>query len=223
MLSSRRCCASTGDGRADHGKGNLQLLAEAFFAPQHLMKWPITASQPLMRGLDRLNVAQDDRHRCVDRRRAQLPVRPTRDRAASTSAALNIQRGRDHGLPSLQRRAHARIWGSRRLASFADITSDPRSRLALAAVYSSVDEVDAWVGGLAEDHVPGAVVGRTCWVVLRDQFERLRAGDRFWYRSYLPADLVRIVESRTLSVLLREHGGADAHGRPFQAGGSGRR
>jgi Animal haem peroxidase len=40
-------------------------------------------------------------------------------------------------------------------ASFADLTSDPESQAQLASVYATVDDVDAWVGGLCEDHEEG--------------------------------------------------------------------
>ena len=65
------------------------------------------------------------------------------------------------------------------------MTSSRETRRRLASVYESVEDVDAWVGGLAEDHVRGAMVGEQWHRVLVDQFERLRDGDRFWYQSYL--------------------------------------
>jgi peroxidase len=65
--------------------------------------------------------------------------------------------------------------------------------------------VDLWVGGLAEDHMPGAMVGPTFSIILRDQFERLRDGDRFWYESYLPADLLQTVRGQTLARIIRRN------------------
>lgn len=47
--------------------------------------------------------------------------------------------------------------------------------------YDSVDDVDPWIGGLAEDHLPGASVGPTVCLALRDQFTRLRDGDPFFH------------------------------------------
>ena len=46
-----------------------------------------------------------------------------------------------------------------------------------------IDRVDLWVGGLAEQHINGGLVGQTFWVVLSEQFERLQDGDRFYYIS----------------------------------------
>ncbi|GJD74013.1 peroxidase family protein [Methylobacterium goesingense] len=48
-------------------------------------------------------------------------------------------------------------------------------------VVSGIDRVDLWVGGLAESHINGGVVGQTFWVVLHEQFDRLQEGDRFYY------------------------------------------
>ncbi len=94
-------------------------------------------------------------------------------------AALNIQRGRDHGLASYN---DVRVaLGLARAQSFADITSDADLQAKLVQAYSSVDEVDLWIGGLAEDAVNGGLLGETCSTVIADQFERLRDGDRFWH------------------------------------------
>ena len=44
-----------------------------------------------------------------------------------------------------------------------------------------IDRVDLWVGGLAEAHINGGMVGQTFWVILHEQFDRLQEGDRFYY------------------------------------------
>ncbi|EAS51309.1 putative hemolysin-type calcium-binding peroxidase protein [Aurantimonas manganoxydans SI85-9A1] len=48
-------------------------------------------------------------------------------------------------------------------------------------IVKGIDRVDLWVGGLAEKHVLGGMVGQTFWVVLHEQFDRLQEGDRFYY------------------------------------------
>jgi Ca2+-binding RTX toxin-like protein len=50
-----------------------------------------------------------------------------------------------------------------------------------AKIVKGIDRVDLWVGGLAEKHVLGGMVGQTFWVVLHEQFDRLQEGDRFYY------------------------------------------
>jgi hypothetical protein len=44
-----------------------------------------------------------------------------------------------------------------------------------------IDRVDMWVGGLAESHVNGGVVGGTFWVIIHEQLDRLQEADRFYY------------------------------------------
>src|SRR4051794_24856485 len=51
----------------------------------------------------------------------------------------------------------------------------------LAAIYPSVDDVDAFTGMLAERHAPGAELGELQLAMWQEQFTALRDGDRFFY------------------------------------------
>ena len=100
-------------------------------------------------------------------------------------AALNIQRGRDHGLGSYNDvRADFRL---RRVTSFEQITRNADVAAALKWVYGDVNRIDAWVGILAEDHLPGSSVGPTADAVITDQF---RAAAR-WRPVLVPERPVR--------------------------------
>jgi peroxidase len=112
-------------------------------------------------------------------------------------AAMNIQRGRDHGLADYNTVRAA--YGLSRVTSFDQITTDPALQSALAAIYGSVDNIDLWIGGLAEDHLPNSSLGITFTRILVDQFTRLRDGDRFWYQNVLPADLIREIRGTSLA------------------------
>ena len=96
-------------------------------------------------------------------------------------ASLNIQRGRDNGLASYNDTRKA--LGLSPARTFADITSDPTVQAELKSVYGTVDKVDLWVGGLAENHVNGGSMGQTFTKIIADQFQRLRDGDRFFYMN----------------------------------------
>lgn len=63
--------------------------------------------------------------------------------------------------------------------SFADVTSDAITRGRLAEVYDTPDDMDVWVGALAEDTVNGGHVGELMFTVMKRQFEWLRDGDRY--------------------------------------------
>lgn len=117
--------------------------------------------------------------------------------------ALNIQRGRDHGLPSYN--DARRAFGLRPARDFAEISDDPDVVVGLASVYADVEDVDLWVGGLAEPPVAGAMVGELIHAVLVDQFLALRDGDRFWYTRTLGPNQRRDVESTTLADIIRRN------------------
>jgi peroxidase len=115
-------------------------------------------------------------------------------------ASLNLQRGRDHGLGDYNSVREA--YGLEPVDSFADITSNKEVQLALAEAYASVDDMDLWAAGLAEDHVRGGSVGETFRAILVDQFERLRDGDRFWYERDLSRSDLREVQNTTLADII---------------------
>jgi hypothetical protein len=118
-------------------------------------------------------------------------------------ASLNIQRGRDHGLADYNSVREA--YGLSRVTSFAEISSDPEVQLKLEELYGTVDNIDLWVGALAEDHVPGGSTGALVQAIVADQFERLRDGDRFWYENTFSGRSLRAIESTSLSDVIQRN------------------
>jgi hypothetical protein len=117
-------------------------------------------------------------------------------------AALNVQRGRDHGLASYNDTRAA--FGLPRRATFEDVTRDPETQRRLLETYGEVDAIDLWVGCLSEDHLPGAMVGETLRAVLVDQFRRTRDGDPYWYeRVYDGEELDQLRATRLGDVIRR--------------------
>ncbi|XP_063956076.1 dual oxidase 2-like isoform X4 [Lytechinus pictus] len=107
--------------------------------------------------------------------------------------ALNIQRGRDHGLPDYN--TARECLGLGRKNSFAEINKN-QSELApgeqtfigteelkrLEAVYEGdLDKVDIWAGGLMETTSNGP--GELFRFIIKDQFVRSRDADRFWFEN----------------------------------------
>jgi peroxidase len=93
--------------------------------------------------------------------------------------SLNIQRGRDHGLPSYNK--IRQFYTGRAATSFADITTADSTATRLRTLYGNINNIDAWVGLLAEDQLPNKSVGRTLHAILKSQFESLRDGDFYFY------------------------------------------
>ncbi len=63
------------------------------------------------------------------------------------------------------------------------VTGVRRTTLAarLKALYGNVDDLDAFVGMMAEPHVEGSELGELQLAIWKRQFEALRDGDRFFY------------------------------------------
>ncbi len=154
-------------------------LRDAFFAPNEIIDHGI---EPILRGLS-MQASQILDVYVIDDVRNFLFGQP--GQGGFDLAALNIQRGRDHGLPSYNDARE--LMSLARADTFADITSDTELQLRLASVYASPDEVDLWIGGLAEDKIPQALVGELFYSFLKAQFEALRDGDRFWHQNRLKA------------------------------------
>jgi hypothetical protein len=191
--------------------GNLP-LRDAFFAPQHIVDEG--GIEPILRGLAAQQMRRVD-NEIVDDVRNFLFGPP--GAGGFDLASLNIQRGRDHGLPSYNEVRVA--FGLPAAASFADVTSDVRQQQRLASAYATVDDIDLWVGGLAEDRVGGGHVGPLVRRILARQFAALRDGDRFWYARTLSAAEIRMVEATRLSDIIRRNTtiGAELQGNVFRA------
>ncbi len=118
--------------------------------------------------------------------------------------AIDIQREKDVGLGTLNQTRQA--IGLNRYASFAQLTGDPVLQKNLQAVYSSIDDVDLFIGGLAEKHAAGANVGPTFQAIIADQFQALRAGDRFfWQNQGFDPQTAAMIGKTTLTNLLQRN------------------
>lgn len=151
-------------------------LRNMFFDPQRIIDNDI---DPYLGGLAE-EVMREIDTQIVEDVRSFLFAAPE-DKKMQDLAALNIQRGRDHGLPDYNQ---CRInLGLKAKEDFKEVSSDNKTVKALKDVYEDVNIIDPWIGGLAEDFHNEANVGELIFIVLKDQFERLRDGDRFWYEN----------------------------------------
>lgn len=96
-------------------------------------------------------------------------------------AAININRGRERGIADYN--TVRSNFGLPRVNTFLDITKDQEEADMLQAVYGSVDNIDSWVGLLAEYHMPDALFGETIMMIMMRQFQILRDADRFYFEN----------------------------------------
>ncbi len=125
-------------------------------------------------------------------------------------ASLNLQRGRDHGLPDVNTVRLA--LGLIPYSTFLELTGgDEELADVFASVYSSIDEVDLWIAGLAEKKVNGGLLGETFSYILIDQFTRTRDGDRFFYLNDLDHLMILdpTLQTVTLSDIIRRNSTID--------------
>lgn len=98
-------------------------------------------------------------------------------------AAINIQRGRDHGIPPYT--SWRQPCGLSPINSWQDLSKVMRSETIrlLQIIYAHVDDIDLYSGGLAEKPIRGGMVGPVFACIIAQQFLNYRKGDRFWYEN----------------------------------------
>lgn len=124
-------------------------------------------------------------------------------------AAINIQRGRDHGLPTYT--SWRKPCGLSPVKSWQDLTKimSQETVTRLQSLYENYEDIDLFTGGLAEKPVRGGLVGPTFGCIIAQQFSNLRRADRFWYEngnseaSFTPRQLQEIRKITLSQVLCR--------------------
>jgi len=178
----------------DDGIGHLSLV-QAFFNPNWIKNDGINE---ILLGVSQSPAEKID-HLMIDELRNLLfgpPGSPGLD-----LAALDIQRGRDHGTSDYNTVRLA--YDLAEVVSFSDITSDVALQQDLENLYGNVDNIDLWVGGLAEEPANGSMLGELFSTILKVQFEMIRDGDRYWYQNRdLSEEQLNIIENSYLSDII---------------------
>ena len=179
-------------------------LAEAFFQPQLVEELGIDS---ILQGLTVGRMEEVDTH-IVDAVRNFLDDGPGFD-----LAAINIQRGRDHGLPDFNTVRES--IGLDPISDFSELTSDDELAQLFEDIYGTPDNADPWIAMIAEDHVPGTMTGETIYTILVDQFTRLRDGDRFYFENALSPELAAEIKATRLSDVIERNTNVDVQDEVF--------
>uniref|UniRef100_A0A8C7YM24 Myeloid-specific peroxidase n=1 Tax=Oryzias sinensis TaxID=183150 RepID=A0A8C7YM24_9TELE len=156
-------------------------LYEAFFTP-----WRVVFEggiDPLLRGLiirpAKLNT-QD--HMLVNALRERLFQFV--QHLALDLGSLNMQRSRDHGIPGYNAwRKFCGLSQPQNQAQLAQVLGNNDLARRLLELYGTADNIDIWLGGVAEPFVGGGRVGPLFACLIATQFQRIRQGDRLWYEK----------------------------------------
>ncbi|XP_058416563.1 lactoperoxidase isoform X1 [Diceros bicornis minor] len=99
-------------------------------------------------------------------------------------AAINIQRCRDHGMPGYNSwRGFCNLSRPQTLEELDDVLKNKGLAKKLLDLYGTPDNIDIWVGGIAEPLVKRGRVGSLLACLLGKQFQQIRDGDRFWWEN----------------------------------------
>ncbi len=176
------------------------LLKEIFFNPMSIME--AGGMEALLKGMS-VQVQQEFDCKIVDDLRNFLFGPP--GAGGLDLAAINIQRGRERGLADYNT-IRADI-GLSKLTSFEELSSDSKLRQTIQELYGDINDIDPWVGMLAEDHMPAALFGETAMSIVGQQFQKLRDGDRFYYENepFLTSEEIATIKQTRMADVIRRN------------------
>ncbi|XP_075415397.1 myeloperoxidase [Tenrec ecaudatus] len=156
-------------------------LSEVFFA-----SWRVVLEggiDPILRGLMATPAKLN--------RQNQIVVDEIRDRLFKQVMrigldlpALNMQRSRDHGLPGYNAwRRFCGLTQPNTLGELGTVMKNLDLAQKLMAQYGTPNNIDIWMGGVAEPLLPNGRVGPLLACLIGTQFRKLRDGDRFWWEN----------------------------------------
>ncbi|XP_037781146.1 peroxidase-like protein 3 [Penaeus monodon] len=164
------------------GDGADLRLEDSFFKPEQLFE-DQTRPSALLEGLVNTNAQPYDTY-LVPALINSLFKGP-HDPVGLDLLALNIQRGRDHGLPAYPEwRKRCNLTSLNSADDLPSLLSQIRgANFSKTVPRWSTDDIDLFPAGLAEQPVPDGLLGPTFTCIIAHQFARLKRGDRFWFEN----------------------------------------
>merc|ERR1712059_224185 len=191
----------------EEGTGGQQVSLRSVFKNPDMIKFNDVIDD-LVRGLVMAPMESVDNH-MTDEVTNHLFEKENKKFSGMDLAAINIQRGRDHGMPGYNK--YRQVCGLRKAANFADLQNEVPEILVgkLAALYNHPDDIDLFTGLMAEKRLSEGLVGPTLGCLLALQFQHLRACDRHWFETgdpllrFSPDQLTELRSQSLASVLCR--------------------
>ncbi|XP_069800543.1 myeloperoxidase-like isoform X2 [Dendropsophus ebraccatus] len=120
-------------------------------------------------------------------------------------ASINMQRGRDLGLPGYNKwRRFCNLSAPQNVDELAVVLNNTELAEKLIDLYGTCENIDLWIGGICEPLVPGGRTGELFSCIIGNQFRRTRDGDWFFYEnpSTFSPEQKASIESVTLSHII---------------------
>lgn len=159
-------------------------LNSMFFRANHIYDDEKGGLDSIVRGLLKDTVSKVDAHISDDLTKHLFETFDSKGRPSYFDLmAINIQRGRDHGLPGYPKFREwlglppVRSWDEMKMFMPGDVVDK------FASLYRYVEDVDLISAGLAEFKERGALVGPTFAEMIAMMFHDWKVGDRYWYEN----------------------------------------
>lgn len=175
----------------DSGDENPIRLRDGFFAPQEIFEQELN---PYLRGLATQTCQAGDPLFVFDIRNLLL-------NGMDDLFARNVQRGRDHGVPTLN--VIRESLDLEPHTSFNDF-AEPFGE-ALATVYASVDDVECFPGMMSETLEKGSLFGDSQSRAIARQWLGVRDGDEFYYENILTGALLDQIRDTTFAAVIERN------------------
>ncbi|XP_069617351.1 myeloperoxidase-like [Ranitomeya imitator] len=177
-------------------------LFETFFASWRILRQG--GIDPILRGMmaNKAKLNSQDQI-MVDALRDRLF--PVVNSVGRDLASLNMQRGRDHGLPGYNAwRRFCNLSAPRDVDELTVILKDRNLAEKLINLYGTPENIDIWVGGVSERLVRNGRTGELLSCLIGNQFRRVRDGDWYYYEnpSVFSSAQRKSIESVTLSHII---------------------
>lgn len=174
------------------------LLSDGFWDPSSMIQEG--GIEPILRGAAVTNQAANDIF-AVSSLRNSMFGEP--GFGGLDMCAIDIQRGRDHGLPNYNQIRE--YFGLETASNWSDVSEDPETIEKMSLAYPDLSEVDPIMGLYSETHVADSSLGPTMYALIEEQFTRLRDGDIFYFENdeELIPHMPNIENSTLSSIILR--------------------
>ncbi|CAN8006647.1 unnamed protein product, partial [Ixodes pacificus] len=186
----------------EHGEASPYELQDFYFFPFYLYHGDM---DNVVRGL--LRQSSQDYDSFVTIGVSQHLYRLRNESYGLDLIALNLQRGREHGLrPYVD---YLTYCTGHVVNSFDDLLRYIPAKVVnqYISLYEDVTDIDLFTGGVSETSVPGGLVGPTFACILGETFNKLKFGDRFYYEhegqagSFAPEQLQQIRKTSLSQIL----------------------
>nr|XP_019956653.1 PREDICTED: eosinophil peroxidase-like [Paralichthys olivaceus] len=193
------------------------LLHKAFFTP-----WRVIFEgglDPILRGLiGRKAKLSTQKHMMPEELRNKLFKFSAE--LALDLASLNMQRGRDHALPGYNKwRKFCKLSQPKNLSELESVMNNTDIAKKLLNLYGTPDNIDVWMGGVAEPFVRGGRVGPLFACLIATQFQKIRQGDRLWWENngvFTEAQRVSLRKTSLARIICDNTGITEVPKSPFQ-------